>query len=144
MSYDFNTGREYVHQECEGTTRITEEDFAGLCNPFNTVLETICVNCNEPRLLNEYAWKDTGEPLTKYRTRILKRGAPSWWHFYWWMGPLIGAIIGSGFCYVGNVIDLLARGSAASFAFVGLCLMAMFGTTLIANLFCKTRWYEFE
>ena len=63
-------GRPYVHQKCGEATTISGSDFRSICNPFELVGGTMCVQCNDFRPLREFAWVDTGEAIDQYRARV--------------------------------------------------------------------------
>ncbi len=83
------TERAYVHEACGEATLVDGNDFEGLVNPFAVALKTYCVHCRRMVSLKNVVWADTGEPLSQYRKRMLKR-IPLFWQ-YWKNG--LGAVI---------------------------------------------------
>lgn len=68
---------EYVHQSCDGVTRIDGDDFQGLCDPMSLWLgvlpqKTRCTHCGEARPLHEFVWSESKESLAAYRQRLRK------------------------------------------------------------------------
>ena len=94
MSYTYHQGRVYVHKTCGGETRITEQHFAGLCNPFEPCSGTICAACGMIDSTKGFNWADTGELVSEYRKRLRREasGVAMLWAYL--LSPAIGAAIG--------------------------------------------------
>ena len=110
--------RVYVHEGCGGGTEVTGEDFLGLVNPFGLVMGTYCSGCEKMVRLDDVAWQDSGESLTKYRRRLLKKAPSSVKLLVWLVTPLTGTALGGaagwwfspnqvGFPIVGAVVGML-------------------------------------
>ena len=92
--YTLKKGRVYIHQKCGEATGITDEHFAGLCNPFEPCLGTICATCGRPDGLKSFKWSDTGETLAAYRARLLNESPPFYRLWTYALSPLLGVLVG--------------------------------------------------
>ena len=121
-------GRVYIHAKCHQPTGITGQDWVRLCNPFAQTMGTYCTHCKTSSSLKEFSWKDSGENLLRYVRRLRSTVPIFWRHWFWWIGPLCGAVIFAiVFFLVGPLIPtknpLPAEAWAAIGAFFGLFLM---------------------
>jgi hypothetical protein len=92
-TYNLSEGRVYVHRDCREHTCVTEEHFKGLCNPFVAGGKTWCNSCEQFDSLDNFVWADTKERLDNYRAR-LKQKAPSNYHLWIILLPVVGAFLG--------------------------------------------------
>ena len=136
--YNLGDGRAYVHKRCGESTIVTGDDFAGLCDPSQVCLGTICANCGGPDSVAAFYWEDTKEPLHDYRKR-LRNTAPSIYKTWAVIVPLIGlvggGIMGAKFLATNLQLDI-AIGSA-----VGIVVMWLIVGPAIAGMF-GTNFYE--
>lgn len=140
MSYSYQSGRPYIHQKCGQTTIITEEHFAGLCNPFEPCSGTICANCGFPDSVSAFLWQDTGESISDYRKR-LKQGASSGVKLWVWLiSPLLGAAIGATLAvmFIGKNIQTDALVGAG----IGVALFGFLLGPKLLTAFAGDRFYS--
>ncbi|MFH1300791.1 MAG: hypothetical protein ABIK07_06990 [Planctomycetota bacterium] len=141
-SYNLNEGRVYIHKTCKQSTQVNGDDFAGLCNPFNICLGTVCANCGGPRPLKSFVWADTKEPLNKYRNRIRKKAPAFCTHWFFWITPLIGIIAGSiiGPLFLKKSSLLIISGSALA----GIVIMVLFVGPKLLQLVVPRKYYKYR
>lgn len=100
-------GRPYVHDKCNRATVVTGSDWVGLCNPFAQTMGTICSHCGTSASLKHFAWTDTGENLQAYVRRLRKKCPVFWQMWFWWLGPVCGAVlVAVALHYIGPMFPL--------------------------------------
>lgn len=130
-------GRLYVHDKCDRATCVAGNNWVGLCNPFAQTLGTMCTHCRKSDSLTHFAWQDTGENLQSYVRRLRKQCPIFWRMWFWWIGPLSGAVlVAVALYFVGPWIPTknpLPRGAWAGIgAFSGLFLAPFLITPWVA------------
>jgi len=92
QQYTIDQGRAYVHETCGTTTIVSGNDFAGLCNPFEPCMGTVCSKCG-PDSTDKFLWDDTGETVSSFRSRV-RRESPGFTIWNWLVAPILGGVIG--------------------------------------------------
>ena len=128
-------GRLYVHVECERATLVTGRDWIGLCNPFAQTMGTICSHCGRSYGLKHFVWQDSGANLQTYVRRLRKMCPLFWRMWFWWSGPISGAVVGASVLhFVGPSIPVENQLPSGAWDAIG----AFFGVFLIPYLI--TPW----
>lgn len=113
--------RKYRHERCGGVTKVGDEDFSRLANPFTFVWSgTFCAVCEDDVSLEDVYWTDTDESIADYRRRVRKKAPLSMKLTGWVAVPLIGFVIGA------------AVGSWLIGGYIGFWGMAIMGLTLFS------------
>jgi hypothetical protein len=112
-------GRTYVHRGCGGATHVSGGDYTHICDPFWPCTSTFCCGCNSFVPLDDVAWANTGEKISKYRSRMRSEtpGALKAWRFG--VGFLIGGAIGVGVGLLCAVLANMPRQRTTGFLIVG-------------------------
>ncbi|MEZ5941042.1 MAG: hypothetical protein R3C18_06605 [Planctomycetaceae bacterium] len=72
MSQSGPSSRVYIHDVCQQGTAISGTHFHWAANPFRYSSGTICVRCGVV-MDNVVRWEDTGEPLSRFRSRMWRQ-----------------------------------------------------------------------
>lgn len=137
--YTLEKGRIYIHKKCGESTCIAEGDFAGLCNPFEACLGTICATCGRPDALKNFKWADTGESVVAYRKRLYDASPPFYRLWTYAISPLLGVILGgtiAALFFQKNLVTDFAIG-----AVVGVPLMFFIVGPKVIRLLAGNRFY---
>lgn len=128
-------GRAYVHQRCRQTTLVTGDDWVGLCNPFCQTAGTYCSHCGKMFSVKEFQWANTHENLLAYIRRVRRRCPMVWRMWFWWLGPLSGALVVALLLYfIGPALPMKQKLPGAAWAALG----AGFGLFLVPMM--VTPW----
>ena len=98
--------RAYEHLDCGGVTVVSGGDYLHICDPYRICTGTYCCTCQGFVGLDRVVWADTGEIVTKYRSRM--RGLTPMPLKVWRMGTgaLLGGSVGA---LMALVVSLLLR-----------------------------------
>jgi hypothetical protein len=129
--------RPYVHDLCDTTTVVSGGDYAHICNPFWPCTSTYCCGCGGFVSLSSVFWRDTGEPVSEFRSRMMSL-TPLYiklWVFLFGFipGALLGAPVGAGLAFIknpGGLITWIAVGAvigSVSVYFIGLIVLFSIG-----------------
>jgi hypothetical protein len=138
--YSLEQGRPYIHKKCGQVTLITVGDFAGLCNPFQFVSGTVCASCGFPDSCSQFAWADTEELVSDYRSRLRQQAPSSLKVWNNVMSPLLGLVVGG---FIGFLADPKnpATGSALG-AGIGVLAMLLFIGPQITGALGANQFYQ--
>lgn len=122
--------RSYRHDHCGGVTKVGDDDFSRLANPFAFVMgSTFCAECEQDVSLENLYWTDTEESIADYRRRV-RNDAPLAMKLTGWLGvPLLGFLIGAG-------IGALTDGGAFvfwGFGAIGLFMFSAFSMPVLSH-----------
>jgi hypothetical protein len=141
------TGRTYVHKKCRGETHVSGGDFSHICDPIWPCTGTFCCTCNGFAPLREVRWADTGEPVSDYRNRLLRKTpmALKLWRFGG--GFLAGGAVGAGIAMIiaalGNVPADKLGGHGLIGGLIGAVLVYFIGSAILSAVYkidyCRMR-----
>ena len=68
--------RDYTHLSCGGSTTVDGPEFEALADPLAGMVATVCSTCQAVFPIEQFAWADTQEPISRYYDRYRSMGTP--------------------------------------------------------------------
>lgn len=68
--------RDYTHLSCGESTTIDGPEFKAVSDPLAGMVATYCSNCEAMFPIDQFAWADTQEPISRYYDRYRSMGTP--------------------------------------------------------------------
>ncbi len=127
------TSRSYRHERCGGVTRVEDEDYSRLANPFTFVWGgTYCAECEADISLEDLCWQDTNESIADYRRRVRATAPLSMKLTGWVAVPIVSFSFGAG-------VGLVLIGGLIGFWGMGILSLVVFTAFSMPTL-CHFIW----